>query len=39
MEGALMTLPRVRIHKIAWNGNDGEVWYANVASIVATSVF
>jgi len=22
-----MILPRVRIHKIAWNGNDGEVWY------------
>jgi hypothetical protein len=22
-----MILPKVRIHKIAWNGNDGEVWY------------
>jgi hypothetical protein len=27
IEGTPMTLPRVRIHKIAWNGNDGEVWY------------
>jgi hypothetical protein len=24
-----MSLPRVRIHKIAWNGNDGEVWYTD----------
>jgi len=27
IEGTLMTSPRVRIHKIAWNGNVGEVWY------------
>ena len=26
-----MILPRVRIHKIAWNGNDGEVWYTDAA--------
>jgi hypothetical protein len=24
-----MILPRVRIHKFVWNGNDGEVWYTN----------
>ena len=24
-----MILPRVRIHKIVWNGNDGEVWYTD----------
>jgi hypothetical protein len=30
MEGTRMSLPRVRIHKIAWNGNDGEVWYTDV---------
>ena len=24
-----MILPRVRIHKIAWNGNSGEVWYTD----------
>jgi hypothetical protein len=24
-----MSLPRVRIHKIAWNGNHGEVWYTD----------
>jgi len=24
-----MTLPRVRIHKIAWNGSTGEVWYTD----------
>jgi hypothetical protein len=24
-----MNLPKVGIHKIAWNGNDGEVWYAD----------
>jgi hypothetical protein len=27
LEGRPMILPRVRIYKIAWNGNDGEVWY------------
>ena len=25
-----MILLRVRIHKIVWNGNDGEVWYTDV---------
>ena len=29
-----MTLPRVRIHKIAWNGNSGEVWYADAGGAV-----
>jgi hypothetical protein len=29
IEGTLMKFPRVHIHKIAWNGNDGEVLYAN----------
>jgi hypothetical protein len=29
MEGTPMILPRVRIHKITWNGNDGEVWYTD----------
>jgi hypothetical protein len=24
-----MSLPKVRIHKIAWNGNGGEVWYTD----------
>jgi hypothetical protein len=24
-----MSLPKVRIHKIVWNGNDGEVCYAD----------
>jgi len=24
-----MIVPRVRIHKIVWNGNDGEVWYTD----------
>ena len=24
-----MRLPRVRIYRIDWNGNDGEVWYAD----------
>ena len=24
-----MIFPRVRVHKIAWNGNAGEVWYTN----------
>ena len=26
-----MILLRVRIHKIVWNGNDGEVWYTDAA--------
>jgi hypothetical protein len=26
-----MNLPKVRIHKIAWNGNGGEVWYTDAA--------
>jgi hypothetical protein len=34
IEGTLMTLPRVRIHKIAWNGNDGEVWYTDAGGAV-----
>jgi hypothetical protein len=29
-----MVLPRVRIHKIAWNGNDGEVWYTDARGAV-----
>ena len=29
-----MTLPRVRIHRIAWNGNDGEVWYTDTRGAV-----
>ena len=29
-----MILPRVRIHKIAWNGNDGEVWYTDPGGAV-----
>jgi hypothetical protein len=29
-----MILPRVRIHRIAWNGNDGEVWYTNAGGAV-----
>jgi hypothetical protein len=24
-----MVAPRVRIYKIAWHGNDGEVWYTD----------
>ena len=24
-----MILPKVRIHRIVWNGNDGEVWYTD----------
>ena len=28
-----MTLPGVRIHKIAWNGNDGEVWYTDAGGV------
>ena len=32
MEGTPMILPRVRIHKIVWNGNDGEVWYADAGA-------
>ena len=26
-----MTAPTVRIHRIDWNGNDGEIWYAGEA--------
>jgi hypothetical protein len=29
-----MTLPTVRIHKIAWNGNAGEVWYTDAGGAV-----
>jgi hypothetical protein len=29
-----MILPRVRIHRIAWNGNDGEVWYTDARGAV-----
>jgi hypothetical protein len=29
-----MSLPRLRIHKIAWNGNDGEVWYTDAGQAV-----
>lgn len=29
-----MILPRVRIHRIAWNGNDGEVWYTDAQGAV-----
>ena len=29
-----MSLPRLRIHKIAWNGNDGEVWYTDARGAV-----
>ena len=29
-----MSLPKVRIHKIAWNGNDGEVWYTDARGAV-----
>jgi hypothetical protein len=29
-----MISPRVRIHKIAWNGNDGEVWYTDAGGAV-----
>ena len=29
-----MNLPRVWIHKIAWNGNDGEVWYTDAGGAV-----
>jgi hypothetical protein len=24
-----MIFPKVRIHRIRWNGNDGEVWYTD----------
>jgi hypothetical protein len=34
IEGTPMSLPRVRIHKIAWNGNDGEVWYTDARGAV-----
>jgi hypothetical protein len=33
--GTQMILPRVRIHRIAWNGNNGEVWYADAPGAVA----
>ena len=29
-----MISPRVRIHKIAWNGNGGEVWYTDARGAV-----
>jgi hypothetical protein len=29
IEGTPMKFPRVRIHKIAWNGNDGELLYTD----------
>jgi hypothetical protein len=29
-----MNLPKVRIHKIAWNGNGGEVWYTDAGGAV-----
>jgi hypothetical protein len=29
-----MILPKVRIHKITWNGNDGEVWYTDQGGAV-----
>ena len=29
-----MSVPRVRIHKIVWNGNAGEVWYTDAAGAV-----
>jgi hypothetical protein len=29
VEVTLMNLSKVRIHKIAWNGNAGEVWYTD----------
>ena len=29
-----MSFPRVRVHKIAWNGNDGEVWYTDPGGAV-----
>jgi hypothetical protein len=34
IEGMPMIFPRVRIHKIAWNGNDGEIWYADEGGAV-----
>jgi hypothetical protein len=34
IEGTPMILPRVRIHKIAWNGNAGEVWYTDARGAV-----
>jgi hypothetical protein len=33
-EGTTMILPRVHIYKIAWNGNDGEVWYTDARGAV-----
>lgn len=29
-----MTAPRVRIFKIVWNGNDGELWYTDAGGAV-----
>jgi hypothetical protein len=29
MEGTRMILQKVRIYRIVWNGNDGEVWYTD----------
>jgi hypothetical protein len=29
-----MIFPRLRIHKIVWNGNDGEVWYTDAEGAV-----
>jgi hypothetical protein len=29
-----MTSPTVRVYKIAWNGNDGEVWYTDAGGAV-----
>ena len=29
-----MILPRVRIHKIVWNGSTGEVWYTDAGGAV-----
>jgi hypothetical protein len=34
IEGTPIILPRVRIHKIGWNGNDGEVWYSDAGGAV-----
>ena len=29
-----MIFPKVRIHRIRWNGNDGEVWYTDARGAV-----
>ena len=29
-----MIFPKVRIHRIRWNGNDGEVWYTDEGGAV-----